>query len=308
MIPDLIYDLGMHDGGDTAFYLSKGFRVVAVEANPALVEHARCRFAGDIEGGRLTILNVAITAEAGPVEFWISDKNDGWSSLARRAASRQGSSSHPIVVEGKQFADILAQYGVPYYAKIDIELADHYCLAGVQPDDRPRYISVEADSLEHLCRLQCLGYNAFKIIDQNRHNQPYQVCHKERLLDRLRLAIEHRRWMMPHYKERLRRALKHSHGQTGSLVTDASKTTPPHGPVPFGPSGPFGEETVGDWQTLERVAYEFLNFSLCYHHRGTLDPWGYFDFHATTRPPMEAPWRPPLSKFWLLRESVAPWP
>ena len=30
---DLIYDVGMHRGEDTAFYLRKGFRVVAVEAD-----------------------------------------------------------------------------------------------------------------------------------------------------------------------------------------------------------------------------------------------------------------------------------
>jgi hypothetical protein len=36
MHPDLIYDLGMHRGGDTQFYLEKGFRVVAVEANPGV--------------------------------------------------------------------------------------------------------------------------------------------------------------------------------------------------------------------------------------------------------------------------------
>src|SRR5712691_10350418 len=167
MIPDLIYDIGMHDGGDTAFYLSKGFHVVAVEANPVLVERARRQFAVDIEGGRLTILNVAVAPQAGPIEFWVNDKNEGWSSLERRAVSRQGTSCHPMMVEGRPFRDILAEYGVPYYLKIDIELADHYCLDDLQPDDRPHYVSIEAVILEHLCRLHCLGYNAFKVIDQN---------------------------------------------------------------------------------------------------------------------------------------------
>ena len=36
----LIIDVGMHNGDDTAFYLAKGFEVVAVEANAALVEAA----------------------------------------------------------------------------------------------------------------------------------------------------------------------------------------------------------------------------------------------------------------------------
>ena len=34
---DLIYDVGMHNGDDTAYYLHKGFRVIAIDANPAMV-------------------------------------------------------------------------------------------------------------------------------------------------------------------------------------------------------------------------------------------------------------------------------
>ena len=37
MNPRLIYDVGMHNGDDTAYYLRRGFRVVAIEPNPALV-------------------------------------------------------------------------------------------------------------------------------------------------------------------------------------------------------------------------------------------------------------------------------
>jgi len=33
---DLIYDVGVHQGEDTDFYLKKGFRVVGIEANAAL--------------------------------------------------------------------------------------------------------------------------------------------------------------------------------------------------------------------------------------------------------------------------------
>jgi hypothetical protein len=33
---DLIYDIGLHKGEDSEFYLKKGFRVVAIEALPSL--------------------------------------------------------------------------------------------------------------------------------------------------------------------------------------------------------------------------------------------------------------------------------
>src|SRR5258705_4089288 len=36
IVPQLIYDVGAHEGQDTAFYLKKGFKVVAIEASPQL--------------------------------------------------------------------------------------------------------------------------------------------------------------------------------------------------------------------------------------------------------------------------------
>lgn len=35
--PALVIDVGMHNGDDTAYYLHRGYRVVAIEANPAWV-------------------------------------------------------------------------------------------------------------------------------------------------------------------------------------------------------------------------------------------------------------------------------
>ena len=37
----LIFDIGMHHGQDTAYYLSLGNRVVAVDADPTLIDRAR---------------------------------------------------------------------------------------------------------------------------------------------------------------------------------------------------------------------------------------------------------------------------
>src|SRR5262249_5480686 len=49
--PGLIYDVGMNNGDDTAYYLRRGFRVVAIEPNPALVATACERFRREIETG-----------------------------------------------------------------------------------------------------------------------------------------------------------------------------------------------------------------------------------------------------------------
>ena len=48
MQPNLIYDVGVNDGSDTAFYLSRGFRVVGIECSPVMVERLRERFKAEI--------------------------------------------------------------------------------------------------------------------------------------------------------------------------------------------------------------------------------------------------------------------
>ena len=52
----LIFDVGAHKGEDTTFYLKKGFKVIAVEANPALAQGLRDRFQWAIEPGQLTVV------------------------------------------------------------------------------------------------------------------------------------------------------------------------------------------------------------------------------------------------------------
>src|SRR3954470_20575817 len=82
MRQNLIIDVGMHDGGDTQFYLAKGFDVVAIEANPDLADAARERFAEDIANGRLRILSVAIAEKSGTERLAVTDDITIWSSMS----------------------------------------------------------------------------------------------------------------------------------------------------------------------------------------------------------------------------------
>jgi FkbM family methyltransferase len=66
---NLIVDLGMHDGSDTLFYLKKGFNVVAVEANPILAAKAGRRFHRFIRADRLRIVNKGVTDDTSADEM-----------------------------------------------------------------------------------------------------------------------------------------------------------------------------------------------------------------------------------------------
>ena len=61
----LIYDVGLFEGEDTAYYLFRGYKVIAIDANPLMIERARLRFAEEISAKRLTLLNFGISKTAG---------------------------------------------------------------------------------------------------------------------------------------------------------------------------------------------------------------------------------------------------
>lgn len=175
---DLVYDIGMHDGEDSAFYLAKGFRVVAVEADPELCSAAEQRFARSIEAGRLTIVNRAIAAEAGPVTFYRSTTS-GWGTIVEEFNTEneaRGVAADSLTVEGIRLADLVAAHGEPFYMKLDIEGMDRLALESLSASPvRPRYLSMEttfgrspriASLREDFDLLLRLGYDRFKIVDQ----------------------------------------------------------------------------------------------------------------------------------------------
>ena len=173
----MIFDVGMHNGKDTEFYLRKGFRVVAIEPNPSLVAAARERLADFIANERLTILEVAIAERSGTVNFYANQQKDGWSTICldNVATNERNQTHHEIIhVECVNFSEIMEQFDTPYYLKVDIEGADMLCLKALQNRaEKPKYISVEMrmsgiDSLfDELAHLWVLGYRAFKLVDQS---------------------------------------------------------------------------------------------------------------------------------------------
>jgi FkbM family methyltransferase len=174
----LIFDVGMNDGKDTAFYLAKGFRVVAVEADPKLAADAKHRFAPYLAEGRLTIVDKAIAERDGPITFYSCEAPTIWSTTDKTFAARNmalGATIKEITVPAIRFAHLLDEHGTPYYLKIDIEGADMHCLRGLLGrSDRPSFISIESskatmkDVHEEFELFRLLGYYGFKVVPQHK--------------------------------------------------------------------------------------------------------------------------------------------
>lgn len=176
----LVFDVGMHIGEDTEFYLSRGCRVVGVEANPELLPLLRQKFCSELKRGQLHIVDKAISNASGTVPFALNSQRSIHGSISTKFIERGkslGSGFNFVEVETVLFEDILREYGTPYYLKIDIEGMDMVCVEALhRVAQRPRYISLESavtsavaeveDGFSELAHLWMLGYRHFKYVDQ----------------------------------------------------------------------------------------------------------------------------------------------
>ena len=227
---DLVYDVGLHRGQDTDFYLKKGYRVVAFEADPDNVAFCRERFAREIAEGRLTIVEGAIAENAATnnghnpaVQFYKCVEHPLWSSACEDWAARNevlGTRNDVVNVPAVDFAKCIEQYGVPHYLKADIVGNEIVCLkAFLEFENKPEYISIRSEKLvfrklEHeFDLLEQLGYKDFKAVKQD--------------------------------FERITSPLPSSNGDK------------PYHNFEDGSSGPFGEETSGRWKTRDEALRDY---------------------------------------------------
>jgi FkbM family methyltransferase len=173
----LIYDVGAHKGEDTEFYLKKGFAVVAIEAIPEYCASLEERFSTFLQQKQLRILNIAVSTIAGPVEFYIDEMKSDWGTanldwVARNRFLGAGR-TRTIRVATRPLQDIIKEYGVPRYCKIDIEGNDLDALKSlIGSIETPEFISIESEKrdwnklMDEFFTFRELGYSRYKIIDQ----------------------------------------------------------------------------------------------------------------------------------------------
>jgi FkbM family methyltransferase len=253
-----VFDLGMNNGDDSAHYLSRGYRVIAVEANPILVQRARERFQAEIAAGRMVIESVGVWDHNGKGIFWINEERSVFSSFDHARASRDGNRCRSVEVECVTLNALVKKYGLPNYLKLDVEGAESHCLESLRSIGLPEYISVEAEKLEYLLLLWELGYRLFKTVDQMRHNSRSPAFTNDTAFSRLAKQ-------MCAYADRFRNRV--------------FKVT-----FPRGCSGRIGESTAGSWHTFEETAYDWLHLYFGYKDRGSLSADSWYDFHAKASP------------------------
>ncbi len=232
VIPDLVYDIGLHRGEDTDYYLTKGYRVVGFEANPRLAGECRTRFRDAIQSERLIVVEGAIApSEVGDsLDFYV-DENSVWGTANKNWADKNklmGSSNKRITVKRVDITDAYKAYGVPDFIKVDIEGQDKIILESMRSlDVLPRYFSMEAEKddfsrLEmEIDSLRNFGYVKFRAVQQANNGR-----------------------------------------QSGSIKTIDGRTV--HYAFQDHSSGAFGEDLLSPWMSYEEVLKKYRDIFQLY--------------------------------------------
>lgn len=271
----LVYDVGLYDGVDTSFYLARGYRVVAVDADPGAIESAEQAFREPIRSGRLTLVHGAIAAaDAELVTLYVSDHRD-WSSLNPGIAGRSGVGFREVEVPTTSIAGLLERFGTPQYLKIDIEGMDEVALADLgMSAGRPTYVSVEAEcaddarqgdeeALRKLDLLVGLGYGRFKLVDQS----------SLRVLSLADLELGRK----ASFGDRVRGRFGKREQEPSNALDVAGQRTE----FPLGATGPFGADLAGEWLNEAAARRLLVAARSAYFSRGDVPAYGFWcDWHA----------------------------
>jgi FkbM family methyltransferase len=279
---DLVYDVGVYNGDDTAYYLFKGYRVLGIEADPTLVTQLQQRFASEISNGRLQLLNIALAPERGRAPFWICEGYSLWNSFDRAVASRMGRKHYSIEIECVPLAALLQQHGTPQYLKLSLHGHEHFCLDDLTSDSAPPYLSLEmladlAISRKVFDRLMALGYRGFKLVNQSTQRQ--LVIRPPTIRSRIRAMLKESPTMRRAYH--LLTGWAKAPVPRGSAGAAAGITWHDGWTFPEGSSGPFGPDTDGRWQDGQATwkDWEYLLTRETIQGKPELSHW--YDLHAS---------------------------
>ena len=271
----LIFDIGFHVGNDTAYYLSRGYRVVAVEANPSLADEGRRRFNAEIASGHLTILNVAMSPTSGAIiPFYINDIYSAKSSLDP-ARAQKWEKYHRVEVEGVTIGELFKTWGVPWYLKMDIEGADEMVVRTLpQGGPVPKYFSCELGHGRPIAGLlSSHGYTGFKLINGGTLTQSVDIYDSELFMRALRKVGG----LCPPVHSLI--AGLPDGIRPKKTLWDPPRTRLPHLLTISQTTGPFAEETDGPWLSIAEMnrRLDYL-FGQC--ARDGVEDTFWYDLHA----------------------------
>lgn len=167
---DLYFDIGAHVGNRTDIFLRLGTKVIAVEPQDGCMETLRFRF-GD--NPKVILINKGLAESVGERKLLIghvsqlSTMSTEWISAVAETG-RFGSHvwGKSKIVSVTTLDELIAEYGVPVFCKIDVEGYELQVLKGLsQPipylsfEFTPEYMDVARSCIDHLASLGTVVFN-----------------------------------------------------------------------------------------------------------------------------------------------------
>jgi len=133
---DLCFDIGAHLGNRTNAWRALGATVIAVEPQPQCLKFLQKKFGKD-KG--VTILPKAVGEESGTADLFISQltptistlANQSWREKMNDATSFTVNWEETVAVEVVTLDQLIAEYGMPSFCKIDVEDFEIQVLRGL---------------------------------------------------------------------------------------------------------------------------------------------------------------------------------
>jgi FkbM family methyltransferase len=164
---DLVFDIGANLGDKTEWFASKGLAVVAVEPQPEILDQLISRFKGLLN---VTICPFGVGRKRERLEMSISTHGHVLSTFAdhwKKGRFSQVDWDRRAEVQIVTLDDLVSEYGMPKYCKVDVEGYEREVIGGLS--QKIGIISYEFTNeyMEHayecLDRLKLLGYCKFNI-------------------------------------------------------------------------------------------------------------------------------------------------
>lgn len=169
---DLVFDIGSHVGDRIGSFRRLGARVVAVEPQPLCIRALRAIYGKDDE---VTLVEAACGAAPGTVTMFVNSANPTVSTASATFVDAAGGAGGwegqvwdgQIEVPCVTFDSLVAEHGVPIFAKVDVEGFEDAVLAGLSRSLTA--MSFEFTTIERPVALRCLdrvaalGFDGFDV-------------------------------------------------------------------------------------------------------------------------------------------------
>lgn len=164
---DLVFDVGANRGNIAQEFALAGARVVCIEPQPKLAAHIRQRFA---DNPNITVVDKGLGAIRGCSSMSISSETDILSTFAehwKAGRFKQMVWDQKIEVQITTLDDLVAEFGIPRYCKIDVEGYEREVIKALSTKIGIISFEFTAEYLEHSMEvvemLIRLGYRQFNV-------------------------------------------------------------------------------------------------------------------------------------------------